>query len=217
MSRARDCLGRLRREERSRGQSLVEFAVLVPVFMLILIGMLEFGLMFNHNLTLQYATREGARVGSALANGLDSSGAQAVFCPAPAGANDPDCYIMAAVQRILESNGSPIRMANIGQVRIYSADAAGNQIGSTVDVWTYSPGGGPVVDGRALDFARSGSNGWPAGSRNNGVNPDSIGVSISYTYTYQTPLASVMRLFGGPAAATQAMTDKTVMALNPTQ
>ena len=201
----------------ARGQSLVEFAVLVPLFMLILIGMLEFGLMFNHNLTLQYATREGARVGAALANGLNSSGTQVVFCPTPAGANDPDCFVVAAVQRILQSNGSPIKMSDIGQIRIYSADAAGNQIGSQVDVWTYSPGSGPVVDGANLNFARSGSNGWPASSRDNGANPDSVGVSISYTYHYTTPLASVLGFFGGPAASTQQMTDRTVMALNPSQ
>ena len=202
---------------RARGQSLVEFAVLVPLFMLILIGMLEFGLMFNHNLTLQYATREGARVGAALANGLNSSSQQVVFCPTPAGANDPDCYVVAAVQRILQSNGSPIKMSDIGQIRIYSADASGNQLGSQVDVWTYSPGAGPVVDGANLNFVRSGSNGWPASSRDNGANPDSIGVSISYTYRYTTPLASVMGFFGGPAASTQQMTDRTIMALNPSQ
>jgi hypothetical protein len=177
--------------------------------------------MFNHNLTLQYATREGARVGAALANGLNSSGSQVVVCPTgatPNGANnDPDCYVVAAVQRILQSNGSPIKMSDIGQIRIYSADAAGNQIGSQVDVWTYSPGSGPVVDGANLNFARSGSNGWPAASRDNGANPDSVGVSISYTYRYTTPLASVLGFFGGPAASTQQMTDRTVMALNPSQ
>ena len=62
-----------RRGRRERGQSLVEFAVLVPLFMLILIGMLEFGLMFNHDLTLQYASREGARVVAALGCGATSN------------------------------------------------------------------------------------------------------------------------------------------------
>ena len=51
------------------GQGLVEFAVLVPMFMLLLMGMLEFGLAFSHHQTLQYATREGARAGAALSNG----------------------------------------------------------------------------------------------------------------------------------------------------
>ena len=54
---------------RSPGQGLVEFADVVPVFVLLLLGMLEFGFAFSHHLTLEYATREGARVGAALANG----------------------------------------------------------------------------------------------------------------------------------------------------
>ena len=51
------------------GQSLVEYAITVPVFLLILLGMLEFGFAFSHHLTMEYSTREGARTGAALANG----------------------------------------------------------------------------------------------------------------------------------------------------
>ncbi len=38
------------------GQSLVEFAMIVTVVMLFLLGMLEFGFVFDHHLTLEYAT-----------------------------------------------------------------------------------------------------------------------------------------------------------------
>jgi len=69
-----------RRRDR-RGQSLVEFALIVPVFMLILLGMLEFGFVFDHTLTIQYASREGARVGSALATAVASSAAAAASRP----------------------------------------------------------------------------------------------------------------------------------------
>jgi len=55
--------------EREDGQSLVEFSMIITVVMLLLLGMLEFGFLFDHHLTLEYATREGARVGAALANG----------------------------------------------------------------------------------------------------------------------------------------------------
>ena len=65
------------RRDRSRGQSLVEFSVLVPAFMLLLFGMLEFGFVFTHNLTLEYATREGARTGAALADGGTATRASA--------------------------------------------------------------------------------------------------------------------------------------------
>jgi Flp pilus assembly protein TadG len=53
-----------RASTRARGQSLVEFAlVLVPLFLLIL-GVVQFGLIFNSYVTMTNATREGARTGT---------------------------------------------------------------------------------------------------------------------------------------------------------
>ena len=49
---------------RARGQSLVEFAlVLVPLLLLIL-GVVQFGLIFNSYVTMTNAAREGARTGT---------------------------------------------------------------------------------------------------------------------------------------------------------
>ena len=55
-----------RRSRGDAGQSLVEFALIVPILLILVFAMLEFGLAFNDKLTLGNATREGARVGSAL-------------------------------------------------------------------------------------------------------------------------------------------------------
>jgi Flp pilus assembly protein TadG len=49
----------LRRED---GQSLVEFALVLPVLGLLLFGILEFGVAFSHYLTLTDAVRVGGRV-----------------------------------------------------------------------------------------------------------------------------------------------------------
>jgi len=46
-----------------KGQSLVEFAILLPVLLLLLMGILEFGLMLNSYLTINNSAREGARLG----------------------------------------------------------------------------------------------------------------------------------------------------------
>jgi hypothetical protein len=189
----------------SRGQGLVEFALIVPVFLLILLAMAEFGFVFSHHLTITYATREGARVGAALADGT------ADF---PCSPNNPvDTQVVAAVQRVLTSPGSQIDIGQVSEIRIYKANASGGESGP-VDRW--QKGSGPTVDGVQLKFANT-SNGWDACGRNNGASPDSLGVSIVYTYNYRTPLASVLRFFGGAGAASLAMTDKTVMQLNPTQ
>ncbi len=74
--------------------------------------------------------------------------------------------------------------------------------------WTYSAGGGPTVDGTALDFA-PGTQSWSACSRLNGATPDAIGVAISYNHAWIIPTGP---LFSG----TITMLDKTVMVLNPT-
>ena len=47
-----------------RGQSLVEFAlILIPLF-LILLGIIQFGFIFNSYVTMTNAAREGARIGT---------------------------------------------------------------------------------------------------------------------------------------------------------
>ncbi|MHB9145145.1 MAG: TadE/TadG family type IV pilus assembly protein [Symbiobacteriia bacterium] len=51
---------RLSRDE--RGQSLVEFALVVPLLLLLVIGIMEFGRAYSANLALQNAAREGARL-----------------------------------------------------------------------------------------------------------------------------------------------------------
>src|SRR5262245_50873139 len=51
-----------RRDRRSRGQSLVEFALVVPVFLLILMGILDFGRAVLAYNSLSNAARDGARV-----------------------------------------------------------------------------------------------------------------------------------------------------------
>jgi hypothetical protein len=183
----------------ARGQSTVEYALVVPVLLLILLGILEFGFAFSHHITMEYATREGARTGAALNNG-DSAFACA----------DVDDEIIAAVQRVITGTGSKVAIAHVTQIRIYKADADGKEAGP-VEIW--GPGAGNAVDGVALKFVRTSGN-WSACSRlNTGFHKtDSLGVSMSYDYQYVTPLGILMGIGGN---AQLHMTDRTVMALNP--
>lgn len=170
--------------------------------MLILLGMVEFGFVFSHHLTLEYATREGARTGAALAAGNPTT-------PLPCA--DVDGYVIAAVQRVLTSPGSQVPAGSVSQIRIYKSDANGAAIGGS-NVWV--PGSSTAADGTPLMWVPSGGTGWSACGRNNTVaNPDSLGVSLTYSYTSVTPLGGLL----GIAAGSQlVITDKTVMALNPT-
>jgi hypothetical protein len=209
----------VRRADRGqeRGQGLVEFASLVPVFLLLLLGMLEFGFVFDQNLTLEYATREGARVGAALANGGGVLGCGAGQSP---NAATVDPQVMAAVRRVLLSPSSRVVPATSPAmvVTIWKANAAGQPVGGFVNTWTYTgPGTGPLVDGQNIGFTQ-GTVGWNACARTNGGvgGPDSIGVSLTHVYKFQTALAGILGFFGGPTANQLPISDRTVMALNPT-
>jgi Flp pilus assembly protein TadG len=209
---------RQRRTGDARGQSLVEFTLVVPVLMMILFGMIEFGFVFTHDLTIEYATREGARAGAALANGGGTLGCGAGQSP---NWTTVDPLVIAAVERVLQSPGSQVVIANVSKIIIYKANpTTGANDQGLQDVWT--PGSGPIplnaTDHLSFDDAlwHTNSDAWKACSRSNGLpNPDSIGVSVTYTYTFETPLASVMRFFGGSGTATLSITDKSVMQLNP--
>ena len=55
----------------TRGATMIEFAMVVPLFVLLLIGIIDFGRYFFAQHTLQFATREGTRlalVGGTLAD-----------------------------------------------------------------------------------------------------------------------------------------------------
>jgi len=55
---------RLRRRGRDDGQSLVEFSLILTPLFLLLLGIVQFGFIFNTYVTVTSATREAARTGS---------------------------------------------------------------------------------------------------------------------------------------------------------
>jgi hypothetical protein len=200
VSRARRLLER--RRPGDRGQGLVEISLILPVFLLLLMSMLEFGFVFDHNISLTYATREGARVGSALVNGGGPLGCGGTNSP---NASSVDPAIITAVDRVLSSPGSLIDRSRIGEIRIYKATSSGTQSGSTYNRWVYSGGA----------FVPASPQNWGACNRTFTGTPDSIGVSITYTYVLNTPLSAILGFFGGGGPATLGMADRTVMAMNP--
>ena len=213
-------------DARHRGQSLVEFAIILPSFLLILVGLIDFGYLFYSHMTLEYATREGARVGSALAKGNGPPRASQTPPISSLPCDEVDDHVVAAVQRVLQSAGIAVRLdpsdpakGGVQWIRIYkatgNADGSGWTTASRYNEWIYSAGGGPTVDGTALDFRRQGTVNWSACSRLNGyksdgTNPDRIGIAISYNHAWIIPTGP---LFGG---GTFNLLDKTVMDLNPT-
>jgi len=186
-----------------RAQSLVEFSLIVPIILTLTMSIAEFGMAFGTNMSMVEATREGARVGAVMNDGTSAFGLAGCT-----GAVNVDPQIMLAVQRVVESPGSGITLANINWVHIYKSNAAGGEV--LTNVWTV--GSSTWCSGSIrLDF-KQGTIGWNASTRTATSPAVSIGVSIQYQYQLFTPLSAVTGLFG---LNTITMVDSTVMALEP--
>jgi hypothetical protein len=69
-------LGILRRiirrtDKREGGQSLVEFALVLPIFLLVLFAIVDFGMAFHAWITVTNSAREGARLGAVRATATE--------------------------------------------------------------------------------------------------------------------------------------------------
>ena len=187
-------------------QGLVEFALVLPPVLLILVfGLVELGTVLSVAMTMSSATREGARVASALVNGGGALGCSAGQSPNAASV-DPN--VIAAVERVLTGTGTRLTLADLSQIRIAKATASGGETAGLINTWNYQLNGGPVVDGQQLDFVAA-SQPWQACSRNNGSPADSAVITITYTYRGRTPLRLLVPMFNQ-----FTMTDHTVMAMN---
>lgn len=56
--------------KKRRGQAMVEFAMVLPIFILLVMGIMEFGLLFHEYMVVTAASREGAR--AAAVGGTDA-------------------------------------------------------------------------------------------------------------------------------------------------
>jgi len=95
---------RARRERGERGQSLVEFALIFPIFILLFIGLIEFSITLSVMLNVNYASRDSALISAEVG---DAVGA--------------DCLILQRLDKAL--GGGAAHHSGIQQVRIFWADA----------------------------------------------------------------------------------------------
>jgi hypothetical protein len=97
---------RLRGDEPRRGQSFVEFALTLPMLLLILAGVLEVGNILTMYNRLQIAVREGARFGAA---GGTDEGVREIVSQASEGSLTiaPDQMTIWVVRPVVDTGGSP--------------------------------------------------------------------------------------------------------------
>ena len=104
-SSSRPQVAPLRTRRRERGQGVAEFALIWPIFVVCVMGVIEFGIAFNNLLTVNYASRNAALLG------------------AEAGNNG--CSDAIILQSIENDTTAPADRNHITQVVIYYSNANG--------------------------------------------------------------------------------------------
>jgi Flp pilus assembly protein TadG len=87
-----------------RGQSLLEFALIAPFVLFLLLALVDFGIAIDRRIVLDHAVREGARYASV--------GGQALTNGTTATAGDVSNYTSAQAQGIVPSSGVDITYQN---------------------------------------------------------------------------------------------------------
>ncbi len=208
--RAARCEGR-RHGRRGAGQALVEFALILPLFLFLFFGIIEFGFYFNAQLSLNYATRDASLAAAEAGNNANA-----------------DCLIL---QQINADLSPPTDESAVLIVHIFSADQTGHPVSGVEN--TYTRGGTTTCGSITVPYT-AGASGYPYNVRcsdldrtscaagftsagNPGV--DIVGVRIDYTYRFKTPLGSLSTFLGSHVnefpATTTTLTASNSMRMEP--
>lgn len=129
---------------RDRGAVAVEAAIITPLLLVLVLGIVEFGLVFKDKLTMSSSVRAGARIASA----------------------EPRVATFAAdAARSVAKSSTALNMADVKKMWVYKADSAGYPLGggaafsSCTSCVTYR------WDGTTKTFVQV-SNSWASGSQN---------------------------------------------------
>lgn len=181
---------------RERGASLLEFALVAPILMLLTFGTFEFGMFFKDYLTVANTTRAGARVGSAAGSGADADyqilqSLKASAAALPGGASSIE---QISIYRSTSAGGGPTTMCQTtssasDKCNVYTTSALSQPASK------FGCGAG------SIDFV------WCPTTRSDSqaLGPDYIGVWVKTTHGFVT------NLFG----SSRVISDHVVMRIEP--
>jgi len=98
-------------KKREDGQAMVEFAMVAPILLMLVLGIIQFGIVFNHYMTLTDAVRAGARQ-AAVSRTLPNPAATA------------EARVRSAASGTLSDAGNPAQLA----VTVTSTFAQGSDV-----------------------------------------------------------------------------------------
>lgn len=147
--------------DNEKGATLVEMAIVMPVLLMILIGIMELGVAFRDLMGTSQAVREGVRLATFAGDSADA-----------------DCTIIEGMAPYLSSF-----MAQLDRVEIYQSNSAGDQIPSKTNIYTFTTGDPADCD----DW--TGTVQWNPTSRQTRIGSsalDIIGVRVVMDHTWIT-------------------------------
>ena len=206
-------LARLRsRRRRGRGQALVEFALVIPIFLTLVISMFEFTFLFTSYVDLGYATHDASQLAAEMGNTTNA-----------------DTAILQRIDNDINVPADPTRIVSVDIYWVNTATKDASPVSGAENIYLYVGGSHPfyMPDGTTiiyLPFAPS-TSGYPPNQRcnvNGGIGclptgakshttVDTIAVKISYQYAWVTPLPG---LIGGGTTG-PLLTSINVMRLEP--
>ncbi len=168
---------------------MVEFALVMPIFVMLVMGLVEYGFLYNNILTVQYASREGVSV-AAEAGAVDGA----------------DCAILKAVEAALQT---PVNRAGINAIEIFQADVNGDPIPGRMNRYIRT-GSLDCPGGQVEPYSLDGAEGYPQTDRHDTLSAglDLIGVHVDFTYFSITPLG---------AGQTWTLSDGATLRMEPKQ
>lgn len=195
------------RSRRERGQALAEFALIIPLLFLLVMGIIEFALAFNSTLGINRASQNAALI-AAEAGSLPGA----------------DCMILLSIEKDITA---PIDKREITGIEIQRTNASGTTIYARN---TYTRSGATtceLADGTPITVPYTAtSNGYPVNQRCSvlsgcpAMTParstvDTVGIQIDLRYNLRTPLNAVMAMFDGGVSGTMDFRQRSAYRMEP--
>lgn len=195
---------RTSRSRRERGASAVEFALVVPILVILLLGIIEMAFLMRDYVSMSSAVRAGARTSSAAADAGEGT-CEASADPPPCTPDSVPAFAQAAADTIQKA-GTAMPTQDIDWLMIYESGSNGYPIGQStlqctsncvIYVWD-----------DALGKFRYSSGTWASASVNACINDpdrDTVGVGMQANH----------RWLSGMFGDGKEMQERTVMQFEP--
>jgi Flp pilus assembly protein TadG len=196
-----------RRRRRERGQSLVEFSLVIPMFIALVVAIAEFSLLFSSFLSVGFASHDAVQLAATYGNTTNA-----------------DSAILLRITNDISTPADPKKIKTVDIYQVDTSSSAANPVSGAETIYTYDGGAHtftmPDLTTVVLPFVQT-VNGYPTSNRCNAnagigctggkTTVDTIGVKITYQYAWLTPFPA---LFSGSGSG-PLITQINIMRLEP--